>query len=157
MSQLSPDNYRLILEELLLKKNPVKVSVRGMSMFPMLMKDDLVIVSPTNYQELKKGDIVVFEKNDTLVAHRLLDKQDGFLLTRGDGNRCADQALAYEKVKGKVSQVVKSRWKIAKYATRKPGRILAYTGTLTGPLFWASGIIAYKLVLLFRRLKTHNP
>ncbi|GAO31681.1 signal peptidase I [Geofilum rubicundum] len=151
MAQLSPDKYLSVLDDLLSKGQPVQVSVRGMSMFPLLMKGDVVLVKPVTYEALCKGDIVVFERNDIWVAHRLVRKSDGNLQTYGDGNRLVDPPLPFGRVKGVVEKVVQSRWWLARWATRWPGRALAYTCGITGPGLWLLGRIASKLYRMFNK------
>jgi signal peptidase I len=151
MAQLPPDKYLSVLDDILSKGQAVQVSVRGMSMFPLLMKGDVVLVEPVTYEALRKGDIVVFERNDIWVAHRLLRKANGNLQTQGDGNRLMDADLPISKVKGVVVKVTKSRWWSAKWATKWPGRALAYTSGVTGPAFWLLGRVASKLYRLFKK------
>lgn len=147
--EIDRDHYKKLLEDLLTEHN-VRVTLRGMSMFPMLMKGDIVVVAPVGYDQLRKGDIVVFESDSILVAHRLIRKKNGSVLTRGDGNRKYDGSIPFEKIKGKVIKVEHSRWKLAKMAIKLPGTMLAFTGPVTGPLFCLSGIAAYRLLCLFR-------
>ncbi len=134
MSQLSPDKYLSVLGDLLTKGQAVQVSVRGMSMFPLL-KGDEVLVKPVIYEALRKADIVVFERNDIWVAHRLIRKYDGQVLTHGDDNRLMDPPLPFNSVKGVVVKVVPSRWWLAIWATKWSGRALAYTCLVKGQLF----------------------
>ena len=145
MSQLPPNKYLSVLDDLLSIGQAVQVAVRGMSMFPLLMKGDVVLVKPVTYEALRKGDIVVFERNAIWVAHRLIRKFDGHLVTHGDGNRLKDDNLPFNSVKGIVVKVVKARWWLARWATKWPGRALAYTSVVTGPAFWLLGRLASKI------------
>lgn len=145
MAQLSPDKYLSVLDDLLAKGQAVRVSVRGMSMFPLLLKGDVVLVRPVTYEALRKGDIVVYERNGIWVAHRLVRKTEGKLLTQGDANRLMDAALPFSKVKGVVVKVAQSRLWLASWATNWPGRALAYTSVVSGPAFWLLGRLASKL------------
>ncbi len=151
MAQLSPDKYLSVLDDLLAKGQTVQVSVRGMSMFPLLMKGDVVLVKSVTYVTLRKGDIVVFERNDIWVAHRLIHKTDGKLRTQGDGNRVIDATLPFSSVKGVVVKVTKSRWLLARWATKWPGRTLAYTYIVTGPTFCLLGRIASKVYCMLKK------
>lgn len=151
MTQLSPEKYLSVLDDLLSKGQSVQVSVRGMSMFPLLMKGDVVLVKPVTYEALRKGDIVVFERNGIWVAHRLVRKAKGNLQTQGDGNQLLDADLPFSKVKGVVVKVTKSRWWLANWATEWPGRALAYTYGVTGPAFWFLGRVASKLYRMFKK------
>lgn len=145
------DQYKQLLEDLLTEHN-VRVTLRGMSMFPMLVKGDIVVVAPVAFDKLRKGDIIVFEYDSLLIAHRLISKRNGHVLTRGDGNSRPDIPIPFDKIKGKVIKIENSRWKIAKLAIKLPGTMLAFTGPVTGPAFKLTGIAAYRLLSLFRRL-----
>ena len=166
MSQLSPDKYLSVLDDLLKKGKTVQVAVSGMSMFPMLMKGDVVLVKQESYEDLKKGDIVVFKidvtsnnhiqnktkKNTEIwVAHRLLKKNNGKLITQGDGNRVKDTVLSFNKVKGVVVKVTKSKWRLASLSTKWPGRALAYTSIVSGPALWLLGKAASKIYRMLKK------
>src|SRR5690554_5655967 len=91
--------YYGLMDELLRSGNTVQVAVRGISMFPLLMKGDVVLVKQTVIGHLKKGAVVVFEGRDAWVAHRLLKATNKGLLTRGDANRNIDELVPYSHYK----------------------------------------------------------
>ncbi len=67
----------------------VQVSLVGDSMRPLIRKNtDTVTVAPV-YRDLKKGDIVLFRRDDRdYVVHRIKRIVDGKVITLGD--RCVD-------------------------------------------------------------------
>src|SRR5690554_2193261 len=142
--------YYGLMDELLRSGNTVRVAVRGISMFPLLMKGDVVLVKQTAIGHLKKGAVVVFEGRDAWVAHRLLRVTNKGLLTRGDANRNIDELVPYSHYKGMVVKIGRARWPLARLALGLPGKCLAYTGKVTGPLFWLIARIASKIYLFFK-------
>ena len=68
-------NYSTLLgitEELLTSKSNVRLYVGGNSMYPHLRKGDYVTVAKIPYQDLKKGDIIVFIGENKYIAHRII-------------------------------------------------------------------------------------
>ena len=70
------------------------------SMEPTFSKGTLLIVKETD--EVKKGDIVVYQSGNTLVVHRVIDIQDDRITTQGDANNTADEPFDRSQLKGKV-------------------------------------------------------
>ncbi len=70
----------------------MQVPVYGMSMFPILMPGDKVQVRRVGVQDMRVGQVLVFENQGQWVAHRLIAKQeDGKLITKGDGTAMEGQ------------------------------------------------------------------
>ncbi len=154
MSSFSENEYLIWIDTLLKEGKEVQIPVSGMSMFPFLMKDDIIRISPITYEELEIGQIIVFIQNNKFIAHRLIHFSGGICHTRGDANLNPDKAIAFKDVKGKVGGIVSSRWFLAKHSIGRLGKILAKTAPVTAVLFWLSGRISYAVVVFFRRLKS---
>lgn len=63
------------------------VPITGTSMLPLLKEGrDLVDLEPCSQERLKKGDVVLYKKNDgTLVLHRIIKTENGeFFTVLGD-------------------------------------------------------------------------
>ena len=72
---------------------PLRLRVRGRSMWPSLRPGDQVTVEPISLGSLRAGDWVVVREREGLILHRFLGlTRDGFLLTKGDGLRRPDPA-----------------------------------------------------------------
>ena len=115
-----------------LLKDGYKVSFNapGHSMYPTIMANETVVVGPVEPSAVRKGDIVLFRFNGSLVAHRVMgivkdDKaneystllksfcldqgpsasksiQSLFFILRGDAARTFDEPATSEQVLGKV-------------------------------------------------------
>ena len=115
---MSENPYHDLLETILAQSKSIKIAVRGMSMFPMLLTNDVVLVKPIEADDLKFGQIVVFRLGDNLVVHRLIgqSKEKGLVFTRGDGLPKKDKSIKLEDVIGVVVGIEQSRWSLAKLA-----------------------------------------
>ena len=76
------------------------------SMEPELPVGSLLVILPTEYEHLKKGDDITYVRDEslTLVTHRIVEKDDKTrcLTTRGIANNINDFPTSYENVVGKV-------------------------------------------------------
>jgi len=85
---VSADNNSISLQKLtaalLTEKHKVKVRLGGSSMYPYLKDGDMATIEPFDLEKLEIGSVVVFRRNNRWFAHRLLKKEDGYLLTKGD-------------------------------------------------------------------------
>lgn len=74
-------------------------------------RGDLLLIRGVNPESLKVGDVIVYEKGGTLIAHRILavENRDGEIhfRTKGDGNPAPDiGSIPASSVRGKVVLVV---------------------------------------------------
>ncbi len=71
------------------------------SMQPDLNVGDYIIAKKEN--DYYEKDIVVYvDENDSLVTHRIIEKNDQEFITKGDNNNIADNPITKEQIKGKV-------------------------------------------------------
>ena len=68
---------------------PIKVlTVTGNSMEPVISEKDVVVVFPSDYAQLEKGDIIAYkhevEEKEFLFTHRIVDINDNGFRTKGD-------------------------------------------------------------------------
>ena len=84
------------------------IPVRGSSMLPLLREGDQLLVAHGKWQ-IRRGDIVVFQRQDGLIAHRVLRVQSNegehTLRTKGDHVLGLDPVLTEDEVLGRVLQV----------------------------------------------------
>jgi len=67
---------------------------------------DIVIVKLN--AEIIEKDIIVYEKDNNFITHRLIQKNDNELITKGDANNSEDEPIQKEDVIGKVVFVVRN-------------------------------------------------
>lgn len=72
------------------------------SMEPALQTGSLVFTDTRN-KEPEVGDIVTYRLEDIYVTHRVIDKEKGGFVTKGDANEASDQGLVRkEQIAGTV-------------------------------------------------------
>lgn len=67
---------------------------------------DIIIVKLTN--DVKQNDIITYEKDQMLITHRIIEKQNNSITTKGDANNSEDEPITQEKVIGKVVYIFKN-------------------------------------------------
>lgn len=71
------------------------------SMEPAIKKGELIVVSKNdNY---KVGDIVtILDDENYIYTHRIIDKNDKYIITKGDANDLTDETILEKNIIGKV-------------------------------------------------------
>ena len=80
----------------------LRLRVRGGSMVPLLRPGDVVWVEPVTPSALKRGDLIVVQRQGTWVTHRLVARQGGKWQVKGDNLRHPDPPVTDEAVLGRV-------------------------------------------------------
>jgi signal peptidase I len=110
-------------------------------MRPLIREGDLVNVIPTNYEQLRVGDIILARtarSNNHLLMHRLIRKfqRNGrpALVTQGDAAWYPDPPMAPDDILGKVLAVKRDKKLICldRGWRRKLGWILGHLAFLIG-------------------------
>jgi signal peptidase I len=83
----------------------VRLRVSGTSMAPAVRPGDLLAVEKASLSQVETGEIVVFARDGRLVAHRLVAKAEGHLITRGDRARRNDSPVASAEFVGRVTNI----------------------------------------------------
>ena len=79
------------------------IYIKTGSMEPALLTDSIAIVKKCDISDVQKDDIIVFQKEDKLIVHRVMDKEDGYVKTKGDNNKIYDNFSVYpEEIQAKV-------------------------------------------------------
>ncbi len=95
--------FRTLSRALLDQGFHVRFRAHGRSMFPAIADGDVVEVSPST--DNSAGDVVLLEKNDGLIAHRVVTSSRDFILTRGDSCFEDDPPQSSASVLGRVTRV----------------------------------------------------
>jgi hypothetical protein len=119
-----------------------EVLVSGKSMKPLLSPGMNVVVDH-NRDSVKKGDIILYLRNNRLILHRIVQvivQEDGNLfLTKGDSSMSFDKPLVnQDEIIGVVNSILKDKRTIdlKKWQWRCISRVItacsSFTGTLAG-------------------------
>jgi len=113
-------NAVILLRSSLDAGNTARLRVDGESMRPTLQKGDVVIVYSCPMEQLSIGDVLVMQRDNELVTHRLVSIQPDGWYTKGDAYSTLDPLFSRESILGRVEAVERgeSSWSI-----RTPGWI----------------------------------
>ena len=76
--------FEELSSELLASGYGFRFQARGRSMLPAIEDGEILHVQPLREERLKIGDIILFRLNEKFAAHRIIRRQRGLYLTRGD-------------------------------------------------------------------------
>ncbi len=74
------------------------------SMSPTINVGDVVIVHLT--KEVSENDIIVYKEGENFITHRLIKKEEGKIITKGDANNSEDRAIQEADILGKVVKII---------------------------------------------------
>ena len=105
---------RLFLE-VLRSFGEARLRVTGSSMLPTIWPGDVLEVRHLGVVEIQSGDVVLFQRQGQLVAHRVmqvLGRPGGHLLiARGDRQRAADAPITKEELLGRVTEILRGNYR----------------------------------------------
>lgn len=67
---------------------------------------DIIIVKLT--KDVKQNDIITFEQDQMLITHRIIQKHNQNIITKGDANNSEDEPITQNIVIGKVVYIFKN-------------------------------------------------
>lgn len=67
---------------------------------------DIIIVKLT--KDVQLNDIVTYEKEQVLITHRIIEKQENNIVTKGDANNSEDEPITTDEIIGKVVYTFKN-------------------------------------------------
>lgn len=92
------------------------LTVTSGSMRPFLNSGDRILVKGCSPQSLSRGDIIIYEADYSLYAHRFLYKQlrnkGTWLVAKGDYSRSIDKPFSAEFLLGRVIVIKKKQQRI---------------------------------------------
>lgn len=104
-----------LLKQLLREVGYARLEVFGSSMLPVIHPGDVIVVEST---PVRAGDIVLFDRDGHLCAHRFFAGVDGQVIARGDANRDLDTPFPFEQILGRVSSVERNGTAVTDLAFR---------------------------------------
>jgi len=66
--------------------------------------NDIIVVKRT--KEVEKNDIIAFEQQGQLIVHRIVEKKQDEIITKGDANNQTDEPIKYNQIIGKVVKII---------------------------------------------------
>ncbi len=82
------------------------------SMWPQLKVNDLILMKGATGDEVEAGQIIIFKNQRGFTIHRLLRKENGKLITKGDANNVEDVPVLPQDVIGRAVYVGKKPFRI---------------------------------------------
>jgi len=81
-------------------------SITSGSMWPALKKGDFILIKGVDSKaEIDVGDIIVYKNPKGFTIHRLIEKKEDTVITKGDANNVKDAPVRYEEIIGKIFTV----------------------------------------------------
>jgi hypothetical protein len=97
--------FGTVCREILRVGLPVRFRANGASMAPAIRDGDLLIVAPIAGQEIRRGEVVLFESERGPTAHRVIERASASLRTRGDAPGSQEEHVTLDQVLGRVQEV----------------------------------------------------
>ena len=104
------------------------------SMSPTIEIGDVVIVKIT--KQVEEEDIIVYIDGESIITHRLIEKDGDKLIAKGDANNSEDKPIDENMVLGKVTKIISKlgTWRKVFTSTEVVGLIIVLI-TLFGIVF----------------------
>lgn len=77
-------------------------SITSGSMWPALKTGDLILIQGVRKQDLKTGDVVVWQNERGFTIHRIVTLADDYVITKGDANFDPDKPVTYKDIIGRA-------------------------------------------------------
>lgn len=81
---------------------PVRITIAGRSMLPILQPGDAAFLSPAKESAPEVGQIVTFIQGESLLTHRVVSVRSDHILTKGDHVQACDPPVPTQQVIGRV-------------------------------------------------------
>ena len=92
-----------LASEILRTYGTLRLQVTGWSMMPAVRPQDILVLETVIGEDLADGDIVLFERENRLFAHRVVKTLDhSGVVTRGDAMPAEDPVLRRTELLGRV-------------------------------------------------------
>jgi signal peptidase I len=114
----------------------------GPSMNPLFKDLDIAYYIPYNEQQMRTGDIVVFQipGGQKKVIHRIISVDPEGIRTRGDNNPKIDSwILSPDNIIGRVTHIMRGK-KMHSISSRLPARLLRYRAAA---LLWTKSLMIF--------------
>ncbi|MBN3040339.1 MAG: S24/S26 family peptidase [Candidatus Omnitrophica bacterium] len=124
-------------KKILIKGQNLTLRVKGNSMWPFLKDNQIISVARTDFDNIKRGDILLCYCQERIFCHRLFLKKASSFITKGDAMFGFDPEFDKDQLLGKV---VKKESKGIEFsldtaASRSLGIFIGWSTLLVSPLF----------------------
>jgi signal peptidase I len=85
-----------------------RLRITGCSMLPVILPGDVLTVGRSDCDELMPGQIILYNRDGRLIAHRVIRVLDESLITRGDSLPAADMPVQFTEVVGRVEGILRN-------------------------------------------------
>ncbi len=120
MKQIPNQLFFAQVEAELAEGRSVRFRLKGISMTPLLRNNrDEVVVYPCRANELKRWDVVLFRYRGNHVLHRIISKEEGRFIMRGDGVWGNREVVRAADIIGVVRQVRRPSGKVVETSSRR--------------------------------------
>lgn len=105
------------------------------SMEPSISPGDYICVRKVNVDKLKKGDVITFNLNGTIVTHQIVKIEENSITTQGTANNIADEPIEKKQVIGKYMFKIPQVGRLMAFLSSTAGLILVF-GIIGIIVFW---------------------
>lgn len=100
-----------LAREILMLSGTLRLRVNGWSMLPTIWPGDTLVIRTPD--EVRTGDIVLFERDGRLFVHRVIAGGDAEIRTRGDAMPHADAPVPHDQLLGRVACILRESRQIS--------------------------------------------
>ena len=101
-----PSSMRRYIEKALIVSKTCLVKANGFSMLPIIKPGSTIEIVSVNESKLFPGQIILFEKDDQVLSHRVVYKVPIGYITAGDTNILLDDPISPSQIIGLVKAVI---------------------------------------------------
>src|SRR3989338_6973704 len=109
ISYFNKFNMEKVIKNIIIKSNKFLLKTSGTSMLPVLQSGYIVGYKKTSFSKCYINDIILAKKNGRIFTHRLIYKNQVYLVTRGDNNYISDGKIYPSHIIGKVNQIKRDK------------------------------------------------
>ncbi len=84
---------------------PSTIRTFGLSMYPMLLDQDIVYLERVMFERIRVTDVICVKKDRHIYTHRVIYRTEKYLITKGDSSIMADGRVYPKNVIGRVSKI----------------------------------------------------
>jgi len=133
----------------------VWLRVRGSSMLPWVRPGDIAFVERVKFEDISRGDLVLFAREGRLYVHRAIEKRAGEspqIVTKGDAHPEPDPAADASGALGRVAWIERGgkRVRLDRGVHAAVAPVLAAISR-HGKWWYPAGRVAFRLVVPVRR------